>query len=252
MKETPATIREIYPEFPLPPWIPEAVVDFVHKHAESVETLKGHDLPEFASYDANVRYLKRALVVLKDETTRDMWELLNDKSPDVAVELVWLLTAIEYNAGLHMKIHKRNKEAQKAHLKIIENAEKLYNLLQGFNNSFPGDLSFGDTRSLEIVLQDFVITEKAKNGEYKKVIGNVNYLSSRLILLSRELNSEKAMPLRFLKMISLFFRLEFGKPYHKYTTQIVSLVFDVHYDENTATKITENIINYLKPEDSPI
>lgn len=237
-----------FPQYTLPDWLPINVQCRVEQIVNSFEAVNNEQLRKiFDCYELLIGHFNFILPVFISPSMKEMWLKLDKISSEKTEKFVQEIFFIQNNFEGAVSMYYKHISERKCFEKILQKTEELQELLSEYHGYY-GHIYTKQFDILEKNIKKFQEKSIPKLQQFKECTKNISYLNSGYQPITREFQSDSALPVFFAKKISLYFKKEFGKPFNRYVAEIISLLFDKHYSENDIIKITKPINKFLKGE----
>ncbi len=249
--ETAQLVDINFPDFELPNWLPDNLKNEIIIYTNSIKKFKDNPVRHMCDfYFFMTAYFIRVLPIFINPYMKEMWLKLNKISPEKTEQFIMRMLIMENDFQGALSLYFKHIGEKNCFNKILTKTEEIKDLLEEYQYHFYGHMITNEFFELEKIIKSFQKKSIKKLKVFEEDTKDISYLFSSWRPITREYQSEKALPIFFARKIALYFREEYNKPYNAYVAEIVSLIFDKTYSENEIIKMTKPIKKFLKSENS--
>ena len=239
-----------FPQYTLPDWLPDGIKQIIEYIAGLCEVANNEQTRKiFDSYKLLVGYFTFVLPVFIDPSMKEMWLKLDKISDETTKKFAQAILLMQNEFEGAISMYYKHIAEKECFAKILKKCQELQELICEYHGYY-GHMYTTQLDILENAIDRFQKKSTQKLQKFEECTKDISYLNSDYHTITREFQSDSALPVFFVKKISLFFKQEFHKPFNRYVAEIISLLFDKHYSENDIIKITKTINKFVKGENS--
>ena len=230
--------NEQIPDFTIPNWLPLKLKEKLKEEVRLLTTIKTNLDLRFPvdMYMQELGYFKKYIIAFTDESLKDLWTSLYNISEDKTLSLAREIMSMENYYGGAIGLYNKHKNEIKSCKKLLNNAKKLMDSMEEYQCHYFGHMLQENHQEIYELLEEFYTNTENDLKDFENEMGGLEDYASDLWPVSREYNSDNALPIYCIRALTIFFMSNFNKPMYSYTEQLVNTIFDTEFIENEIIK----------------